>query len=154
PRFQKLARATGDPWFVLLAAEQSGRALRESGSYGDAEAELLAAVRRCDEEGIDYRCARLELELGELYLSWHRPADALRVITSGMARARRSADWAAEERFLGQRGELALVSDDVSAAALSAARPYLEEIRLRAPEDCQTQVFAREIEATLLVNQL
>src|SRR5262249_54309503 len=80
PEFHRLAEATGDPWFGLLAAEQQAGALLARGEFEAAEAALMSALSTCAATRLEFRCLRLQHQLGESYLWLLRLSDARRVI--------------------------------------------------------------------------
>src|SRR6185503_1994075 len=130
PEFRRLAEATGDPWFHLLAVEQEASTLAARGESEAVEALVLPALAGCT---IDYRCARLAMVLGDSYLLMLRLSDARRVLGDGIARARRTGEWLLEFRLLGPLADLALMEDDVRESMLPLARAYVGEVTRRDP---------------------
>jgi len=149
PEFRRLAEATGDPWFHLLAVEQEAGALIERGEFEAAEALALPALAGCT---VDYRCTRLAYVLGDGYLFMQRLSDARRVLGDGIARARRTGEWLLEFRFLAPLADLAMLQDDVRASMLPLARAYVGELTRRDGR-CVTELWGREELATLLNNR-
>ncbi|HMG20309.1 MAG TPA: zf-HC2 domain-containing protein, partial [Kofleriaceae bacterium] len=100
PEFRRLAEATGDPWFRMLAAEQEAGARRAEGDLAAVEAVLVPALAGCTASELDFRCARLDFVLGEAYLAMLRLSDARRTIHDGITRAVRAGEWWLEQRLL------------------------------------------------------
>jgi cellulose synthase operon protein C len=152
PELHRLAEATGEPWFHLLAVEQEAGALVTRGEPSAAEALLLSALATCAASQLDFRCVRLELVLGQSYLAALRLSEARRVIGDGIAWARRAGEWLLEQRFLPQLATLAMLEDDVAATTLPLARAYLGELVRRDPR-CATEVWSRQELAMMLLNR-
>jgi cellulose synthase operon protein C len=149
PEFRRLADATGDPWFRLLAVEQEAGALIARGEFEAAEALALPALTGCT---VDYRCIRLAYVLGDSYLFMQRLSDARRVLGDGIARARRTGEWLLEYRFLSLFADVALLQDDIGASTLPLARAYVGELTRRDPR-CVTEVWGHRELATMLINR-
>ncbi|NVB83830.1 MAG: CHAT domain-containing protein [Kofleriaceae bacterium] len=154
PEYKRLAAAMHDPWFDLLAIEQEASALIADGDHEPAEALVLPALARCASSALDYRCATLDLVLGQSYLTSLRLADARRVLTDGWLRAQRAGEWNLEQRLLPLLAQLELVEDDVAGRTLPLVRAYAGELTLRAPERCDLDVWSRELVANVLVNRV
>lgn len=154
PEYRRLAAATHDPWFELLAIEQEAGVLIASGDHVAAEALVLPALARCATSPLDYRCATLDLVLGQSYLTSLRLADARRVLGDGWLRAQRAGEWNLEQRLLPLLAQLEAGEDDVAGRTLPLVRAYAGELALRAPERCDFDVWARELVANVLVNRV
>ena len=152
PEYLRLAEASADPWFRMLAIEQDALARVARGDAVSAEAIALPAYASCAATRLEFRCIRLATVLGEIYLTQLRLSDARRVIDDGSARARGAGEWFIEQIFLPQLADLEMQADDVAASTLPLARAYLGE-RVRRDARCATDIWAREELATLLVNR-
>jgi len=150
--FRRLADATGDLWFRLLAVEQQARALLARGDYAGVEVAVLAVLPSCRTGALDFRCMRLENVLAESYRAMLRLSDARRVISRGTTRAQRRGEWYFEQSYLSQLAILETLEDDVSATTLPLGRAYIGELVLRDPR-CANEVWGRGIIATMLVNR-
>ena len=150
--YRRLADAAADPWFALLATEQEARAAIDRGQPEAVEVPVRAALATCRARKREFRCIRLEFVLVESYLALLRLVDARRVLGEGVAWARRTGEWFAEQAFLPQLADLEMLADDVSASTLPLARAYLGELELRHP-GCTVQIWSREELALLLVNR-
>jgi CHAT domain len=150
--YVRLAGATGDPWFELLATEQRSAVASDRADWSGA-ASLLGAVTRCDAPGFEYRCMKIWRQLAESYQHLHRLAAS----AEALGRARRAAAVAGsvpiENDLLRLAALLAGIRDDTSATwqALSAA--YVDELDLASVETCDVARTAREEAAMGLVNR-
>lgn len=105
PAYQALASASGDPWFVLLAAEEVAQARIERGDYAGAEHVLGQALPTCESARIEYRCIRIDYWLGAAYVGLHRVSDARRHLMDAWATAQRAGDWSVQQGLLQQLSE-------------------------------------------------
>jgi hypothetical protein len=153
PEFQRLAAATGDPWFAMLAAEQAAGALRARGEHVSAEVIARAALTACGREGLDFRCARVELGLAEGYLDSNRLDDARRVARAAWERARRGGEWYVERRALKLLAEVESRGGELGAQTLAVARAYTGELARRYPESCPDRPWAHELVAMMLLGR-
>ncbi|PTL83439.1 CHAT domain-containing protein [Vitiosangium sp. GDMCC 1.1324] len=124
-RFSELVARAADPWFDILALHERARELLLRDESAEAESVLLSALARCERERLDYRCARLELELAGLYNTVHRIEAALLQARRGLERVRRTHEWELEQIFLQRLAQIARFQDD-----FPLARAYLEEVLL------------------------
>jgi tetratricopeptide (TPR) repeat protein len=154
PELRKLADATGDPWFDLLAIEVEARALEARGESEREEVALLRALSKCDPRWLEFRCARLEFRLATSYLDMSRLPESEQLTRAVWARARRTGDWSLEKRALQLLANLESLSGEVGAKRLSVARAYVGEIARRNPDRCQDLSWGRELLAMMLVNRL
>lgn len=145
----ELTAAANDPWMTLLAAQQRAAQQVARGAYAEAEATLLAARPTCG-PGLDYRCARVELALAELYLLMHRPSEAAPLLTAGSQRVQTDRHWGLEGTFLQLRGEHARLR-----GSFGLARAVTEETLLRLPADpatrCTAERYGRDVLAALAI---
>lgn len=152
PAYQALASASGDPWFVLLAAEEVAQARIERGDYAGAEHVLGQALPTCESARIEYRCIRIDYWLGAAYVGLHRVSDARRHLMNAWAMAQRAGDWSVQQGLLQQLSELAYRQDDSGTGSIAAARAYLGELTLRDPS-CAMRLRQHRLLATMLVIQ-
>jgi tetratricopeptide (TPR) repeat protein len=147
--FKQLARATGDPWFDLLAENEAANVEMARGEYPQAEDRLLAASRTCGEQGLEFRCIRLEASLTPLYIRLHALPEAEMHAKAGLELARKTGDWTAETRLIQYLGEIAFGQNDPI-----LGRVYLDETMLREPERCERQRYVHEWRALAHVREL
>ncbi len=152
PELRRLADASGDPWFELLASEQEARPLAARGDRARAEAVLRRALATCDRVRHDFRCARLELQLAEVYLDLNRLAEARRLVLSAWARARRGGEWYVEQRVFGFLANLESLSGELGARTLAVARAYSGELTRRSTR-CIDRSFGHHVLAMMRVNR-
>lgn len=133
---EALARTSGDPWMRMLAAQTIAGTLVGRGDYDEAERTLLAAHALCG-PGLDYRCARIELALAELYALVHRLVEATPLIDAGLQRVRTDQHWGSETTFLQLRAEVARLRGD-----FGVARAITGETLLRLPVDRAARCLA------------
>ena len=150
PELRRIVAAMHDPWFDLLAIEQSAGALVAAGEHTAAEALLLPALAHCT---IDYRCSNLDYLLGDSYLRSLRLADTRRVVTDGWLRAQRGGEIYLEQRLLQLRARLESVQDDIAGTTLPLVRAYGGETVLRSPARCDAAAWLHEIVALTLTNR-
>jgi tetratricopeptide (TPR) repeat protein len=147
--YERLAKATRDPWFLLLAEHEHAKALMERGELLQAEQRLLSAVKHCETSPVAYRCAQLERELATLYLQLHRPAEAAQHAWSSWQWGRKDGAWGLESQAL---LELAQISRFRRQHALALA--YLQEVLAREPKDCELRNFVFANSASAHLNAL
>ncbi len=154
PELARLAHASGDPWFELLAAEQEARVHAARGDLLDAEAVLLRAREQCRLAAIPYRCVKLAAQLVDVYVTLHRFDEARRVLAEAWAAATGSGGWLLEQDLLPQLADLHVLDDDALGSGLALTRAYAGELVLRNPDYCGLRVWAQGRVATVLINQL
>ncbi|MBP9208547.1 MAG: CHAT domain-containing protein [Kofleriaceae bacterium] len=152
PEYQRLAASTGEPWFELLAAEQTAERARRAGAPSAIEAALGPAFARCQREPVVYRCARVAATLADHYLDGQRLGDARRVLRAGWALARSSADRFGQDLLLPLWANLVSMSDDPG--ALPLVRSYADEYRLRSADACRGAAWSHDMVAMALTNHL
>ncbi len=131
--FEAKAAASGDPWFLSLAAQERARADIKAGNRTRAIQILREARGRCTAGGLEYRCMMLDRELSGSYL---------RLLQFELARAQANLGW----KMSRSRGEwqlesimLWLLSEDArSAGDTSLARAYLMELLERDKDNPDT----------------
>jgi hypothetical protein len=154
PELVRLARATRDPWFELLAAEQEATMSARRGAFLAAEAILLPALERCEAAALPYRCARVASLLAEAYVDLHRLPEARRALDAALRASRAAGVSLLDEMLIAQLADLHAVGDDASGSGLSLTRAYARELVLRNPGSCSHATWAHELVAMVLVNQL
>jgi hypothetical protein len=133
--YLRLARASGDPYFMELAVEYDAQAKQESGKWLEAELSLHDAVTRCAKHDVELRCAYLQQALANLYLKRHLPVEATKTALAALERSRRlGLYW--DERFL----FIALAEAARFARDYSQMRAYLREAALWYDECAQRRV--------------
>ncbi|HWM88240.1 MAG TPA: CHAT domain-containing protein [Kofleriaceae bacterium] len=154
PELVRLARASGDPWFELLAAEQEARVRATRGDLLAAESVLLRARETCRITAIPYRCVKLDAQLVDIYATLHRFDEARRVLAGGWAAAAGSGGWILEQELLPRFVDLHGLNDDALGSGLPLMRAYAGEMVLRNPDQCGHRVWTHVRTAMVLVNQL
>ena len=154
PELTRLAHASGDPWFELLAADQTARAHAARGDLLTAEAVLLRAHEQCRLAAIPLRCVKLDAQLVDIYIILHRFDEARRILSEGWAAATGSGGWLLEQDLMPRFVELHELSDDALGSGLALTRAYAGELVLRNPDSCSHRVWAQTRVALVLVNQL
>jgi hypothetical protein len=150
--YRKLALATGDPWFELLAEETAAARLLEQHDLAQVIDRATAALQRCDALQLHYRCARLEKLLAHAHGDLHNITEARRYIASGWQRLAWTRDWRYLVRFLYSRASVALNSDDSLGSQYDVAAAYLGEALLWWP-DCDNRWYVARQLATVLIQQ-
>ncbi|RKH40715.1 CHAT domain-containing protein, partial [Corallococcus sicarius] len=129
--FTRAADGLGDPWFHLLAERERANQEVRAGRWWKAEARVLEALRTCQEQRLDYRCADLRRWLTDMYLyELHRPADASVHALRGWQLAKAQGEWELERQFLQELAQVARLHH-----RLPTASAYLRESLARTPED-------------------
>jgi cellulose synthase operon protein C len=153
PELKSLAKASGDPWFELLAVEQDARLASVAGDPVRAEAVLGPALARCEREPVVYRCPRVAAAAAAVFISSQRLVEGRRALEAGWQLARRTGDrYAVDQLLLQWWANLAAVSDDVT--ALPLVRAYTDEMRLRRPDKCVRGAWGHELIAMLRINRV
>lgn len=145
--YKRLASATRDSWFKLLAEEVQAEADMANGEETQAESRLLKALSECDRPGhLDLRCEILEMKLVNIYIILHQPSEARKHAKAVLSRARWSNDWSLELAALGELGQIAAYEDK-----LALTHAYLEEQLAQVEEEvrCRYEEFARPILASV-----
>jgi cellulose synthase operon protein C len=148
--FGELAARANDPWLELLAVDRRALSLIRHGEYAHAASLLMNALSTCTTSAMEYLCARLENQMGVVYLGLHRISDARRHFASGWARARRTNDWDAELGSLRWLAEIEYRQDDAGMDSIALPQAYLGELALR-DQSCPTQLRRHELMALMLI---
>jgi tetratricopeptide (TPR) repeat protein len=125
---RRLADATGQPWFQMIATVQEAIARVAQGDAAAAEHTALAGLASCRTAVLDVWCARLDRVLGQSYLLVRRFGDARRVLDDALARARRSGEWTLEQQVFEDLVTLEERGDDGSHGRLAVLRAYRGEL--------------------------
>ncbi len=134
--YRRLAEATRDPWFLLLAEHEHAKALLARGDLLGAEQRLRVGVEQCGVWKVAYRCALIERELAMIYRRLHRPAEAVQHAQAAWQWARGDGMWWPERNLLLELGQIARFRKQ---GAL--ARAYLGEALAREPRSCALRHF-------------
>ncbi|OJT27052.1 hypothetical protein BO221_03385 [Archangium sp. Cb G35] len=147
--YQRLATATRDPWFLLLAEHEQAKALLSRGELLQAEQHLLAALKQCGESPVAYRCALIEREMATLYRQLHRPAEAVRHAQAAWQWNREDGAWGFDGLVLLELGQLFRFRHQPE-----LSRAYLHEALAREPERCELRHFVFANSASAHLNAL
>ena len=128
--YERLAAASGDPWFASIAARGQATAQVSKGELPRAEETLRRALAACVPARIDWRCAVLEQDLAALLADEVRTTEARAVALSGLARARAHAHYL-EPVFASRLADVARYEGSESLLAA-----YAREVELESPDDC------------------
>ena len=124
--YRRLAAATGDPWFLLIAEQAAAAVDNARGDYPAAEHRLRDAIALANRERLSYRANRLENDLIDLHIR----TQLLSLAGDEASRAYRDA-IAAGEWVFEMNGLADLSSIEHNRNAYGLARAYLSEIALR-----------------------
>lgn len=162
PEFARLTAASPDPWFQLLGLEQQAHAAFRRGDLAAAETVVLRAPPICASGAPNYRCMKIALLTGQIYLQWQRLPEAKSALQEAWRRARASGQWEQQSEVLFQFAQHAALADDVTGGGLSLARAYAEEFvarhklmeqRNHPNSACEVERWAREHIAMVQINQ-
>jgi len=146
--YAQLATQTRDPWFMLLAEEERAIADTQRGEWFQAERILRAAVSRCRQSTIVYRCGVLLEKLSSIYRRFWWLPEATRSAQEARALYRRSGFFGRDASMHQQLGQLArLQGQDV------LARAILDESIVRHPS-CTYRQFVRANNALALLEEM
>ena len=143
-RYRTLVARASEPWFDILALHEQAKQMLLRDEYPEAESVLLSALSQCEQERLDYRCARLELELAGLYNTVHRIEEALLHARRGRERVRRVHEWELEQIFLQRLAQIARFQED-----FPLARAYLEEVLLESEGGKEACTISNYVHETL-----
>ncbi|HVE87020.1 MAG TPA: CHAT domain-containing protein [Myxococcales bacterium] len=133
--YRKLAEATGDPWFLLLAEEKQGYAEVSLDQLARSEERLQRALEKCGPGSRqNYRCAWLERSLSVAYTMAHQPAPAREHALKALARASQGGEWFLERKVLIDLGQIARFEND-----LPRMEAYLGEALLKSKDGCSEE---------------
>lgn len=162
PEFARLTAASPDPWIQLLGLEQQATAAMARDDLPAAETFALRGSSRCAAGAPNYRCMKLALLAGQIYVEWQRLPEARTALDDAWRRARESGQWEQQGEVLVQFAQLAALADDVTGGGLPLARAYAEEVvarhRLMAQrgqidDSCVAERWAREHIAMVQINR-
>jgi anti-sigma factor RsiW len=157
--YRRLAAASGDPWLILNAEQETAAAEVARHDTVAAERRLRNAIEHAHRERLTYRAIRLETDLVKLYKSTLRLSEAAAEAVAAFHEAIAAGEWLPEISAL---SDLASIHHNRSAYGL--ARAYLTEIAERANAglasgrdasiDCQDRLYAYESLANISLLQL
>ena len=131
------AAASRDPWFALIAVEQRAEHMIAAGDRQRAEVLLLDEHARCDRRAWAYRCAKLAVQLADLYSKLPNYPEAERWAREA------ERGFAADGAVGPQDNALAQVAEIRRARRQgSLARATFAELRARAGSSCHRIRFA------------
>lgn len=138
---ERRAKATGDPWFLALAAQKL--ALVDASSQGESAEvrhRLDEALRICQAARLDYRCIEIEIQLTYLLSVAGRLDEAHLHASKGWQDAEKVNEWDKQTQFIQHLAQVARLRNDVP-----LSRAYLEEAldRVRYDNDPQKEQFLR-----------
>jgi cellulose synthase operon protein C len=157
PEVTRLAAASTDPWMQMFGIEQRAQAALAADNLPEAEALLLRSRLRCQSGGAQapaFRCIKLGLLLGEVYGRWQRVPEARAELMQAWKLARAEREWLSERQLLEALSSLSVIADDATGGRLPLARATTDERVLREPDSCEPKVWARQLIALTLLNQL
>ncbi|TMQ20256.1 MAG: CHAT domain-containing protein [Deltaproteobacteria bacterium] len=157
--YRKLAAATRDPWFTLIAENEAARAEIARGDRVAAERRLRDAIALAQREHLAYRAVRLEADLVKLHKTELALSQAADEALSEYRDAITAGEWVLE---MGALSDLASIHHN--RRAYNLARAYLTELALRADAglaagaddkiDCPTRLYAYESLANISLLEL
>ncbi|GMU07656.1 CHAT domain-containing protein [Corallococcus caeni] len=143
--FVRAADGLGDPWFHLIAERERAQQEVRDGQWWKAEARVQEALRTCEAERLDYRCADLHQWMTDMYLGeLHRPAEAHEHALRGWRLAKSHGEWQQERTFLQELAQVARFHHVVPTASA-----YLRESLARMPDDSTQFGYVHRNLATL-----
>jgi len=98
--YQRLAAATGDPWFAAIAEHEAAKAEIARGENAAAERRLRDAIGFARRERLAYRAILLEDELVSLHKRAHQAAQAAAVAQTEYREAASAGEWTLEMNAL------------------------------------------------------
>jgi hypothetical protein len=125
---QRLADATGGPWFRLLARTELAKADLAAGDRAGAERRLRQVLAECARAPLPHRCVGAARELALLLDDQGRPDEAVALAEAGLAAARREGHYGYELSFL---EILVRASAERETAHTSRLNAYVEELVAR-----------------------
>ncbi|NJO56119.1 MAG: hypothetical protein HC834_06935 [Rhodospirillales bacterium] len=110
--YQRLAKATQDPWFLLIAEQERAEQERVHNQEADAINRLLLGIQQCGELHMEYRCRQLELALAVHYRLRRELPLAQKVADTVWQQAREAGDWRMEAAALWELQSIARANGD------------------------------------------
>jgi len=142
--FQARAEASGDPWFLLLAAQERAKAELAQGEPRAAKRTLEEALGSCASTPLVYRCMGLELDLAYVDTVLVRLDEAREHALRAWRLARSANDWNKENQALSHLAQVARVRND-----RPLARAFLEEVLERNPGEARQELLVHQSLAML-----
>lgn len=157
--YRKLAAATREPWFALIAEQEAAAAELARGERGAAERRLRDAIALASREHMAYRALRLQSDLVKLYKTTLQLGLAADQARTAYRDAIVAGEWVFE---MGALADLAAIHHNRNAHGL--ARAYVTELAQRAETgvaagadprvNCQQRLYAYEVLANISLLQL
>src|SRR5207247_4262932 len=132
------ARASGDPWFAVLAGQLEAKAAIERGDISEGESYLRRALEIAQAKGLEYTWLRVAYELVAQLLTLLRLNEAEALTQKAWLHAR-ACDFIFERYFISRLAEAARRRGDNSVVAA-----FLDEATQRAPKRCPARRHAEE----------
>jgi len=124
--YRRLAAATGDPWFLLIAEQAAAAVDSARGDRAAAERRLRDAIALASRERQSYRANRLENDLIDLHLRTQQLSLAGDEASQAYRDAITAGEWVFEMNALAD-----LSSIEHGRSAYGLARAYFSELALR-----------------------
>ncbi|HEX2573406.1 MAG TPA: CHAT domain-containing protein [Polyangia bacterium] len=147
--YRRLALASGDPWFILIADTEEAKAETAQGEHRMAEERLLAALDMGQRQKMEYRCVWIESALVSLYRAMDRLSAAEAHAQAGWELAKKTGDWQAETTFLSHLSGIALARNNIS-----RSQALLDELDWHDPEGCERRRYAHVVRADGYMREL
>jgi cellulose synthase operon protein C len=154
PRYREVAATTGDPWFALLAIEQTGWSLAFDYQDADAYAMLVDGMARCEQAQLLWRCVRVAPIVVWAQLMRYELTAAAALFTRAQAWALQLAEPGVEMQLLEMAGWLAIRRDDVDARWYAVTDAYFkerEQLVVAMDSNCAAHRDARTARARRLI---
>ena len=142
--FQARAQASGDPWFLLLAAQERAKAELAKGEPRTAKRTLEEALGSCTSAPLVFRCMSLELDLAYVDTVLVQLDEAREHALKALRLSRSANDWNKENQALSLLAQVSRVRND-----RPLARAFLEEVLERNPGDARQELTVRQALAQL-----
>ncbi len=148
PDYLRLARASGDPWYAVLALQFSAKAEGARGDLAAVERDTQAALDLASARGLEFRWLRVAYEWSQTLVMQTRLRQAELLAREGLRRARQD-DFSYERGFVMSLVEWAVRRGDDSLVAA-----YLDESVQLADQRCFAERHADELRAELAHREL
>jgi hypothetical protein len=148
PDYLRLAQASGDPWYAVLALQFSAAAESARGDLAAVERDLQRAIDVAGARGLEFRWLRVAFQWSQQLVVQTRLRQAELLARQGLRRARHD-DFSYERGFV-----LGLVELAVRRGDDSLVNAYLDESVQRADQRCFAERHADETKASLAHTEL
>ena len=136
-RSTRARRPAGDPWFLLLAAQERAKAEQARGEPRAAKRTLQEALGSCTSNPLVYRCMGLELDLAYVNTVLVQLDEAREHALRAWRLARSANDWNKENQAVSLLAQVFRVRND-----RPLARAFLEEVLERNPGEARQELLA------------